>query len=243
MMVSWLSRRIEIAHACFPEAEEYVLGRGVPEWVAMRLRIGVWPDGVLGDQAPDLDFKNRYGPHGERLQGRLIIPLYSPKGDLIGFESRSMSVKSVHRFLLPQARWTPVFIGMDLWAAKRVFDGGNVWLGEGIFDMGALSHVIPSGDVALATLRAHLSRRQADFLRRFCRGTVNIVFDEDEAGRVGARGREEPGRRGYPGAVQVLRSLGVSCREIRYQGGKDPGEIWERSGTEGLRAALAKYME
>jgi hypothetical protein len=44
------------------------------------------------------------------------------------------------------------------------------------------------------------------------------------------------------GAVETLCRVGVRARDIPYRGGKDPGEIWDRSGVDGLRRSFAEYI-
>ena len=242
-MNNWLRAQMQGVRDYYPDVESYILGRGVPERLAIRLGMGMWPEETPAEEAPNLDFQERYGKKGEKLHGKLITPIYSPKGELMGFEARSMSEKKLTRFLLPHAEWNPVFLGLDFRATQALHDGADVWIGEGIFDLGALAQVAPREDVTLASMWARLSRKHVEFLRRFCRGTIWMVYDEDETGRKGINGAvdEDTGKRRW-GAIQSLEYVGLTCRDVRYRGGKDVGEIWERTGTIGLKKALANYL-
>lgn len=242
-MRDWL----EIAFATFgltEEAEGYALGRGITSDRIRDLGVVIWRSDLLTSPAPDAlfcDVKNGgYGPRGERLHGRLCFPIRGPRGQLLGFEARSWTgEKRVSQYLLPAASWNPVFIGLTQAAMRRVWDGGDVWIVEGVFDMGALEHVVPARDAVLATLRARVSERHAVFLRRYCTGTVHMVYDNDETGRKQTHGYVDPAthKRRW-GALEILSRVGVRARDVPYRGGKDPGEIWDRGGVRGLQRAF-----
>lgn len=245
-MKEWLEEALA-TFTLSERAEGYVLGRGIPEPRVRDMGIVVWDSSVIPTPAPDelfRDLRKGMGPKGEKLNGRLCIPLLSPRGVLIGFETRVWDgEKKLSQYLLPGASWNPVLIGLTPAAMKRVWAGGNVWLAEGVFDMGALEHVVPATDAVFATLRARVSERHVRFLRRFCKGTVNVVYDNDETGRKQVEGwvDEATGKRRW-GAIESLSRVGLRARDIRYRGGKDPGEIWENTGIEGLRRAFADAL-
>jgi len=50
-----------------------------------------------------------------------------------------------------------------------------------------------------------------------------LVYDRDEAGRVGTRR-----------ALKDFQLNGIEGRDFPYSGGKDPGEIWDQYGSQGL---------
>ena len=218
------------------------------EEVIEGLGIGVWPSQFPEDfgPAPHEDFCNRHGPLGlggprkTPLAGHLTIPLYSPRGALIGFEARGVEEKKLTRFLLPEAQWNPVFIGVPF-GMDRIWQGGSVWIVEGVFDLGALYQAIPKKDAVLSSLRARLTDSHVEFLRRYARDFVNMVYDNDETGQHGTHDWTDSEGKLRWGALTRLSKAGVECRAIPYTGGKDPGEIWERTGTEGLRKALRIY--
>lgn len=221
------------------------MGRGVSESSIDRLQIGVWSPPE--DPAPDPVFRDRYGDNGELLADRLVYPLRSPRGGLIGFESRSMHEKSVTRYLLPEAAWNPVLIGFPA-AMEKVWAGGDLWVVEGLFDLTALERIIPERDAVVASVRAKLTQKHVEWIRRFmglgnATSQVYMVYDNDETGRRGVVGYvdESTGKLRW-GALKQLESVHVSAVDVRYRGGKDPGEIWERTGTEGLRAAFAHVL-
>ena len=245
-MQDWL----EAAFASFSlpeETEGYCLGRGITESRIRDLGLVVWDHRAIATPAPDPVFREGngdkergYGSRGQRLDGRLCTPLRGPCGRVIGFEARVWDgPKKVSQYLLPDAGWNPVLIGLTPTTMRRLWDGADVWVGEGLFDMGAMEHVVPAKDVAFAALRARISDMHACFFKRHCRGWVNLVFDNDETGRKQTHGYTDTatGKRRW-GALEVLARVGVRARDVPYRGGKDPGEIWERQGTVGLRRAF-----
>lgn len=222
------------ANSLTEEAEGYLLGRGVKESTYKALGAVVWQP--LPEPLPLEGGWLRFGREGrgELLEGRLILPLRCPRGKLLGFEARSIYKKEIARFLLPRAEWLPVWGNMTTENMVKIWNGGNVWIGEGFFDAAALEWAVPEGDVCLASMRAKLTKKHIDFLKRFCRGIVNMVYDNDETGRLGTHG---DGDRVW-GALKSLQVAKIPCRDVLYTGGKDPGEVWVKRGADGLRDEL-----
>lgn len=241
-MKSWLMYVLGLGRELLAEDEAmqgWVLGRGISERLMDEMVLGKWPR-IKGeyDPAPNEEFRERYGTHGQALVGSLVIPLWSPRGSLLGVHVRGYREKKLTRHMLPESKWNPVFFGLTRSAMERIWAGGAVWLGEGDFDMGALDQATPKTDVALGCLTAKLSYPQVAFCRRFVRGGVNMAFDNDEAGHRGMHDwTDDAGKRVW-GGLSKLAHVGVECRAVSYRGGKDPGEIWENTGTEGLKRAL-----
>ena len=225
------------------EAEGYLLGRGLREDRILELGVTQWAPlkSPLGEP-PDTGFYKHVGHRGAFVAGSLAFPLRAPHGDLLGVEFRSWSgEKRMRQYLLPEADWTPLFAGMTPSAMDRIWGGCDVWIVEGIFDVAALEHITPPTDVVLGTLRARVSRLHADFLSRFCTGTVHMVYDQDETGRNMTFGYIHPTtKKRVWGALDSLRRVGVPCRDVPYTGGKDPGEIWDSGGVPALKRAFQR---
>lgn len=209
------------------EMEEYLLGRGGPPELIKAMGLVTWEQ--LSVDVPYDDFCAKYGRRGEGLVGALITPLYSPRSRLLGFEARSIRKKKLSRFVLPEANWNPVWIGIRE-AMPKIWAGGTVWVVEGIFDLFAMRRIIPKRDAVLSSLQARLTDNHLQFISRFV-PTVNMVYDRDEAGR-----------RATKRGMFRLRQLGVPCRDLVYSGGKDPGQIWEERGEDVLRETFAIYL-
>ena len=239
-MVEWLADNLIAAADQIPErAEGFCLGRGIPSSLLEEMRVGMW---VCPDQeCPDSTFTERYGSVGQRVAGWISIPMWSPRGKVIGVEYRRWEgAKGVQKFFLPDSRWVPVFTGMTPSVLSRIWKGGDIWLVEGVFDL-AVGHAIPSKDVVLACGGAKTTPGQLTFLKRFLSdgSWVHVCFDMDETGQNMAQGYTHPktGKRIW-GVVERLTRAGVKARGVQYRGGKDPGEIWEKSGTTALRRVL-----
>lgn len=205
------------------DVEEYVLSRGAKEQTYRDLGVCTWT--LPETPCPDREFSKSYGPRGEKMEGFLVTPYYSPRGEIIGFEARSIYEKIVCDVrCMPKCKWNPVWINTNrafpiLWGS----DIPTVSVVEGVFDLFALEWVLPPEQPVLVSLRATLSPQQIDFLSRFCK-FVNIVYDEDPTGK---RASEK--------ALRALRKKGVSSKWVRYCGGKDPGVIWDKGGVQALR--------
>jgi len=234
--MSWLSDAIA-GFPLTPEVEEYLLRRGAKEESFNGMGVRTWD--LLPESPPDPEFCRRYGARGQYLQGMLVCPLRSPRGAVIGFEARSVSEKRVSRYLLYDAAWNPIWVGMTSVVMRKIWDGGDVWIVEGLFDLFPMEWVTPPETVVLGTGRAKLSDKHVEFLVRFCRGMVTLVYDNDPTGQKGMHGWTEPdtGKRHW-GAKNTLDRVGVMNRIFPYSGGKDPGQIWEAGGVPALKRAF-----
>jgi DNA primase len=236
----WLTRAVLNAAEDMPEELlGYVLGRGLPMRLAEEMRVGYWREAP--SPSPDPVFNKRNGAFGEYREGWLSVPMWSPRGHLVGVELRTwQGEKEVRDYRLPESKWIPCFIGLTPSALQKIWDGGDVWLVEGVFDI-ALQHAVPEKDVVLACGTARVSKSQMDFLVRFVSpfATVHIVFDMDETGRKQINGftSEETGK-WIPGVPARMDRVGLRNRAVSYRGGKDPGEIWEQGGRFALRSAF-----
>lgn len=214
------------------ECEGYIMGRGASPEVIERLGIREWVPSAT--PAPSKNFVERYGHHGEKLDGMVTIPLRGPSGTLVGIEARSRFEKKVSEFRLPESQWNPVAINTPR-VAEALWNGGCAWVVEGVWDLSALEWCIPKKDAVLATLRAGLSHDTVEFLARFCTNTVYMVYDNDETGRNATHGWLDAQTGKYrPGALKLLSKAGVKVVDYRYRG-KDPGDVWSKGGIDKLR--------
>lgn len=239
-MREWLTRALlEAADDLDEEITGYVLGRGLPSALATEMRVGVWK--TPREAAPDPLFTHRHGESGRYREGWLTVPMWCPRGTLVGVEFRVWDgEKEVRDYRLPESKWTPVFIGLTPSVFQKIWNGGDVWLVEGVFDM-ALQHAVPKKDVVLACGTARVTRQQLDFLVRFLspQAQVHVIFDMDETGRRQISGfiSEDTGKR-IPGVPERLDRVGIRSRAPDYRGGKDPGEIWETGGKLALQGSF-----
>lgn len=235
--MNWLSDHLQALP--LDEAHEgYFLGRGGKETALLSLGVKSWR--VLSDPAPDPVFRERYGEHGEKLQGWFLWPLLSPRGKVLGFEGRKYGEKLISRHLLPEAEWQPIWTGLTPETMQRIWAGGDVWVVEGIFDLLPMEWVVPARDVVLGSERARLTDKHIEFLRRFIRGPgqqVWLVYDNDEAGKKGMFGWvDETGKKRW-GAKDRLQRVKVPVGVRSYRG-KDPGDVWNHGGLAAMQDAF-----
>lgn len=242
------------------DVEGYLLGRGAKGTMIEAEGIKTWS--ATDFDIPDPVFVKTYGIRGEHLNGYLVVPVRSPRGLLIGFEARNTRKKEIQDYRLPETKWTPFFLGTRA-AMPAIWAMGDVWICEGLFDKAALEWAVPPKDAVLATVRAKLTDLHVEFLRRFCRGWVYMVYDRDQTGvratgipsivdnALGVldkrkqiiKGWKDPesGKIRY-GALAVLNRAMLRCRYVQFQGGKDPGEIWDSGGEKAIRSAIQKAV-
>lgn len=239
--MEWLETALRAGGPIPEDTLGYLLGRGLQESRIRDLNIVTWTRPATPTN--DLAFVKHYGPSGcgeakdtADLRQFFIVPFYGPRGNVLGFEGRALDgQKRITDFRTGDAKWTPVFVGLTATAMQKIWAGGDVWIVEGLFDMAALERVVPECDVVLATLRAKLSDAHVAFLGRFVKGTVHMVYDNDETGQKQMHGWVDAATgRHRRGALERLRWVGAEARAVSYRGGKDPGEIWDRGGQQAL---------
>lgn len=228
----WLERHLQ-SLTLTEECEGYLYGRGASPQFIEDLGIREWSRSE--EPCPEGRFSSKYGARGEALVGGVTIPIRAPTGRLIGVEVRSWKEKKIFEYRTPEACWNPFLLGAPQ-ALEKMFAGGSVWVVEGVYDMSALSWAIPPRDALLSTLRAALPRSAVDFLARYCKGTVYMVYDNDATGRRATVGWLDS-ETGKPrlGALELLRRAGVRAENFPYRG-KDPGEVWKTGGARAVRA-------
>lgn len=221
MTDSWLVEHLE-SLSLAEKSEEYLLSRGVQEDVIPKIGFKTWKP--LTNESPDTTlFNERYGAIGERLLDWLVVPIYCPRGILLGFEARRFPEKKITRYLLGRADWNPVWYGVTL-AMEALWAGRSPWIFEGYFDAEVMRSILPDEPI-LGSFRAKLTDKHVEFLRRIMApgSKVNLVYDNDETGKKGIKK-----------ATYALDQAGLVCRPIVYNG-KDPNAVWEETGLKGLR--------
>lgn len=235
-MDKWIEQGIQ---PCTDDLLRYLHKRGLTDDLISDLGLGVWvPPNTA---APDVGFRKKYASQGQALEGHLAIPIRSPLGEVIGLDTREVKTKRITGYRLPKSKWVPVWL-QTANSTQNLWRGGRAWLVEGLFDLAAVSRVIPFGDAVFATQRAALTFNQATYLSRVCTGGVILAYDNDEAGKKGTIGWKDPdsGKK-YYGAVDNLKKMGVPLIQVCRYLGKDPGEVWLSQGDSGLRSNFGRY--
>ena len=237
--MSWLQQSIDFDLP--PEAEDYLLSRGVSRSLIKELRFGWWDQKT---EPTDKLVRGRYLSMLSKFVGRVVVPIFSPQGRIVGVEARCL--KGEHpkslRLLTTPAQWNPLFVGLSPYAMERIWNGADVWIVEGIFDVTTLQRLLGNSRVVLGTMRASVTRKHLDFLKRTVKGSVYVAYDNDKTGQDSMKGYIDENGRNRLGVVDKITGLGLSCSPVYYRGGKDPNEIWEQGGDPALKRAFEFYL-
>ena len=233
-MRAWLESALRES-TLWDDSRDALMGRGATREILETWQIRNFRGPA--ERCPDEAAAKRYGAHFEVFEERILFPLFSPRGVLLGFDSRHLDQKDEIRFLLPESQWSAVWIGMPA-AMDKIWAGSDIVICEGRYDVWALYHGVTNAAV-LGSGPAHLSGRQIDFLHRWTRrltrdqhlhqSRVHFAYDIDATGK-----------RGTKNSLKELRELGVICERVRYgASGDDPGLLWDRGGVQFVRKAFS----
>ncbi|MFQ5508779.1 MAG: DNA primase [Leptospirillia bacterium] len=162
----------------------------------------------------------------DRFRGRLMFPIRSASGDLVGFGGRAIGDRTPKYLNSPE---TP------LYSKSRVLYGlhqtkrrsgqlARIAVVEGYMDVIAChTHGV---DWAVAPLGTALTEEHGRLLARFT-NRVDLVFDGDAAGRAAARK-----------AAAVLAPYPVEVTVVTLPTGEDPDSLARSEGSERLRERL-----
>ncbi|MFO7675419.1 MAG: DNA primase [bacterium] len=223
-------------------ALRYLVKREIPPDAVKRFRLGYAPPGGrLRAEARrrgwDLGALERAGLVVDRgsgpvdyFTGRLMFPIFSIGGKVIGFGGRVLDDREPKYLNSPE---TEIFRKGDglygLFQAKAYLRDAPALLVEGNFDLLALvGRGFPN---TVAPLGTALTTGQALLLRRFT-GSVTVCFDGDEAGQRAVR-------RSLP----VLLAGGLVPLVVRLPEGSDPDDVIRQSGRDGFARLLEQAVD
>ena len=231
----------------FPDnpARRYLDDRGVPEEIIKKYGFGYAPDSwdyVLtrlarkhGEKTLELaglvmPRKSGTGYY-DRFRNRLMIPIHSETGALVGFGGRSLDGSDPKYLNSPESElFNKSRLLYNLHRSKdamRKID--RAILVEGYFDVIALDHAGVPGVVA--SMGTSLTTGQASLLRRYTTRVV-IAYDGDDAGR-NATLRAAP----------VLLSAGLTVSALDLQGEKDPDSLVQKHGVDRFLEVLGNATD
>jgi DNA primase len=227
------------------QAIDYLKGRGVSGEIAARYHLGYAPEGwqslqsVFADYAsPDLgqaglviDAEN--GRRYDRFRHRIMFPILSTRGEVLGFGARAMGDEEPKYLNSPE---TPVFSkGAELYgvfeARQSIREARQVWVVEGYMDVVALAqHGLGH---AVATLGTATTPQHLQQLLRLSDHLV-FMFDGDAAGRKAAARALETA---MPFASEKNRIDFVFLPQEH-----DPDSFVREQGAQALRDWVARAM-
>ena len=224
-----------------PRAIEYLKGRGLTGEIAARFRMGYAPDGWQGLKAAFSEYEDKAlvevglviegdeGKRYDRFRDRVMFPIFSARGAVIGFGGRVMGDGEPKYLNSPE---TPLFEkGRELYGLVQARDGirtaGHALVVEGYMDVVALAQFEVGNAVATlgtATTPVHVAKllRLAD--------EIVFCFDGDAAGRKAAWR-----------ALEVSLPLAPDHKPIRFlflPEGDDPDTYVRKHGNEGWKKKL-----
>jgi DNA primase len=232
-----------------PRAIEYLKGRGLSGEVAAAFGLGYAPDGWRGlasvfphyddplleesglviVQGEDEAEKKRY----DRFRDRIMFPIRSVQGDVIGFGGRVLDKGEPKYLNSPE---TPVFSkGRELYglheARAAMRQRGYVLVVEGYMDVVALAQLgFPN---AVATLGTACTAEHVQKLFRFTDSVV-FSFDGDAAGRRAA-GRALEASLPHATDVRTIRFLFLPTEH-------DPDSYVREHGTEAFERCVSEAV-
>lgn len=175
-------------------AREYLQRRGFSGEIVERFRLGYalprWDDLAkrFSENAKALEtlglvVRNRDGSLYDRFRDRLIFPIWSPTGEIIGFAGRTLGEEEPKYLNIPN---TPLFekgsvlYGLNF-ARTAAKDSATLIIVEGYTDVirahqAGIENVVAGMGTALTSAQAQLLRRYAS--------QVILAYDRDAAGRA-----------------------------------------------------------
>jgi DNA primase len=167
----------------------------------------------------------------DRFRNRLMIPIHSEAGTLIGFGGRSLDGSDPKYLNSPES---PLFNKSTLLynlnrSRDHIRRSERAILVEGYFDALALDDAGVQGVVA--SMGTSLTPGQAGVLRKLARRVV-IAYDGDDAGRSAALR-----------AAPILLSAGLAVDIADVGRGEDPDTLIRRDGVQGFMDVLARAQD
>ncbi len=203
------------------EARSYLRNRGFEDDVLESFRVGFAPEGERNlaralkrdgydlEEALEIGLISRSDKDGElydRFRGRVMFPIRSPSGRVLGFGGRNLSEDDFGPKYLnsPESQYFQkrrLLYGIHQ-ARSSLRETDTVLIMEGYTDV-LMAHQ-EGWTNAVASLGTAMTEQHVERLERYVRRVV-LVYDGDEAGRRAAvRGGEEAFRNGLEVSVVLL---------------------------------------
>ncbi len=224
-----------------PVPRQYLERRRISPGLVSRFGLGFAPDewrALVGDLGRRVDVRDLQAagliafsqkapdrPY-DRFRNRLMFPIRSPSGKLLGFGGRTLGddqAKYVNTNETDQFRKGTVLYGLNE-ARRSVREQGRLLLVEGFFDV--LGAVASGIDWVVASMGTALTEQQAALIRRYTEEVI-VGYDGDRAGIEAARK-----------AVVLLLGAGLSVRRAQFPAGQDPDSLRLDEGPEAVRKVV-----
>ena len=226
------------------EAKTYLLKRHFNEELIKEFQIGYAPiDSVLYQSFSKLGFQEidmvksglviESQNHFDRFNDRIMFPLYNQQGQIVGFSGRIYKpTQSDSKYV--NSPESEIFIkGNTLYhyhkCREAVKKAGFVYVLEGFMDVIAMYKAGIENTVAI--MGTALTKSHIQALRRLTTH-IHLCLDGDQAG-LAAMSK----------CARELEEAGFKVSIIILPEGKDPDEIYEAHGQDGLHEALKKTLK
>lgn len=217
-------------------AQEYLKRRGISGKIAMRFGLGYAPEGwhnlmehlqskgfsqkEIVDAGLAIASKKGAGAY-DAYRGRLIFPIISATGRVMGFGARTMKKDDDPKYI--NTGDTPIYnkrynlYALNMQRGKRA---GELIMVEGYMDV--ISMFAAGLENAVASLGTAMTQQQARLIKRYA-DKVYLCYDGDNAGQAATlRG------------LDILSSEGVDPKVIVIPGKMDPDDYVKKFGREGF---------
>ena len=165
--------------------------------------------------------------------GRLIFPLLSPFGQVVGFSARQLEKDGTAKYI--NSPETPIFHKSEVLynyhnASGSARRDGYIYLLEGFMDVMALDKAGISSAVAI--MGTSLTPEQTKLLKKL-RCEVRFCLDGDA-----------PGQTAMMKNARLLQKEGIPFRIVDYEGDlRDPDDILQQEGVEALRKRMNNLID
>ncbi len=174
---------------------------------------------------------NRNNGYYDRFRSRIMFPIITVTGRVIGFGGRLTEKSDKYPKYLNSPENTIFTKGSHLYGlniAKNNIVGGKIIAVEGYMDVISLHQAGVKNVVA--SLGTALTKGQGRLIKRYVDEVV-LCYDGDEAGqRAMVRG------------IQVLEGLDLTIKVLRLPLGEDPDDFIKKEGLEAFKEALDKAV-
>jgi DNA primase len=245
-----LEGALEAAAAFFSEqlkkssvARDYLEKRRIPEELIERFGLGYAPQGrmliqslhprvpITELQAAGLVARSESGETYDRFRHRLMFPIHSPAGRLVGFGGRTLGddrAKYINTSETERFHKGELLFGLHQ-AKREIREDGRAVLCEGYFDV--LAAVAAGRIGAVAGMGTALTPEQAKLLSRYAESVV-VAYDGDTAGETAHRR-----------ALPLLLAEGLAVYRARFPEGEDPDSLRLSGGEAALARALDEALD
>lgn len=215
-------------------ALSYLQERGISSEIIEKFKLGFapsdrkWLYSFLKKKSYSEEFLSKTGLFSKKyfnisfFSNRIMFPIHNRHGNVIAFGGRILSgegPKYLNSSDMPQYKKSENLFAFNL-ALPEIRKKKSVIICEGYMDVLAFHQAGITNSVA--PLGTALTEDQVKILKGFA-NTFYLSFDSDEAGQNAT----------YK-AVTLSRKQGLNLRILSIENGKDPAEILQKNGNEGL---------